>query len=176
MPLNHKLSLDNWKAALRLHARQKIGRRIRYFIYDLVFPVVAIIGLIFVVYAQIIGDAKAVPELGAVVTILVGLAIILPLFRQYAVRRSFKGFIPLSASGPGYWFDVNDGRIVSTRPGVREATYFSASIRAVAQNKKTILLHISEILFLGIPIHILSTEQRTELENLIARRVTKRQP
>jgi hypothetical protein len=36
--------------------------------------------------------------------------------------------------------------------------------------------NVSEILFLGIPIQILCTEQRTELENFIARRVTKRQP
>jgi hypothetical protein len=176
MQLDYKLTVDDWKAALRLHARQEIGRRIHYFNYDFVFPTVAIIGPIFVVYAQLIGDAKVVQELEAVVTMLVGLAIILPLFRQYAVRSSFKGFFSLLASGPGYSLDVNDERIVSTRPGVGEATYYWAGIRAVAENKKIILLDNSEILFLGIPIHIVSTEQRTELENLIARRVTKRQP
>jgi len=173
MQLNYKFALDDWKAALRLHARQNIGRRIHYFIYDFVFPTVAIIGLTLVVYAQIIGDRKAVHDLVTVVTTLVGLAIVLPFYRQYAIRKSFKVFFPPSASGLGYSLDVNDERIVSTRPGVGEATYYWGGIRAVSQNKKIILLYISEILFLGIPIHILSTEQRTEVESLIARHLPK---
>lgn len=176
MKLDYKFTLADWKAALRLHARQKIGRRIHYFIFDFAFPTVAIIGLAWVIYAQIIGDTKTVDDIATVVTALVGLAIVLPLVRQYAIRKSFRGLFPPSASGPGYSLDINDERIVSTRPGVGEATYYWAGICGVAQNKKIILLYISEILFLGIPIHILSTDQRTEIESLIARQLLKGKP
>ena len=173
MQLNYKFTLADWKAALRLHARQKISRRIHYFIFDFVFPVVAFIGLIWIVYAQMIGDMKTVDDLSVLVAMFVGLAVVLPFVRQYAVRKSFKGFFPPSPSGPGYSLDINDERIVSTRSAVGEATYYWAGICAVAQSKKIILLYISEIFFLGIPTHILSAQQRTELESIIARHIPK---
>ena len=176
MQLDYKITLTDWKDALRVHAHQKLGRRIHYFIYDFVFPTLAVLGVALLAYLHLIGDAEAVDNLLLVVGTLVIIAIILPLVRQFAIRKSFKGIFPPSADGPGYSLDINAERIVSTRPGIGDATYYWAGICAVARSKKIILLYLSDMLFLGIPIHVLSAEQLGELEDLISRRFPKEKP
>lgn len=173
MHLNYKITIPDWKAALQLHTRQKIGRRIHYFIYEYVFASIAIMGIVLATFAWVTGDSKALDTLVPLVAVLVGLAILLRIVRAKAIRRSYKGLFPLSENGPGYSLDINDERILSIRPGVGEATYYWSGICAVAQNDKIILLYLSEILFLGVPISALSPEQKDELDSLIARHLPK---
>ena len=174
MKLTYTFTFADWKAALRLHSRQTIGRRIHRFVYDFVIPALAVLGLGCMVFANSNGQKEIVDDLVTPVIALVGLAIILPFLRNYMMRRGFKGMFPPSETGPGYSLDIDNERIVSTRPGIGEATYYWTGISAVAQNNKIMLLYLSEILFLGIPAHTLSPDQRAELNDLVARHVVKR--
>ena len=176
MKLNYALTLADWKAAIQLHSRQKTGRRIQFFINDFVIPTIAVLALGYLIYANSNGQTDVVDGLAMPVTALVGIAVLLPIVRNYRIRKGFRGMFPPSKGGPGYSLDIDDECIHSTRPGIGEAKYYWEGICAIARNKKIILLYISEILFLGIPIRVLSPEQRVELESLIAQHVPKRKP
>jgi hypothetical protein len=174
MKLSYKVTLADWKAAIRLHSRQKIGRRIHFFVYDFVIPTLAVLAVGYIILADSTERTDIVDGLAIPVTALAALAIILPFWRTYLIRKGFKGMFPPSDDGPGYSLDIDDERILSIRPGLGEAKYYWTGICAVAQSKKIILLYISEILFLGIPPRVLSPEQRVELDNLIVQHVPKR--
>lgn len=176
MKLDYSLTLTDWKAAIRLHSHQKLGRHIHFFIYDFVIPAIAIFALIGTIVAYAYGLSDLVDGLIIPVSALVALAILLPILRNLMIRKSFKGMFPPSKIGPGYSLNIDDERILSTRPEIGEAKYYWNSICAFAQNDKIILLYISEILFIGIPAHILTLDQRTELNALIARHVVKKNP
>ena len=176
MKLKYDFTLADWKAALRLHSRQKLGRRVQAVIRDFVIPTLGVIGLVWITVAQMRSEAETVDNLLVPVAALIFLTVFLQLMLRYSIRRSFKGIFPPSQDGPGYSLDLNEEGILSTRPGVGEARYYWTGICAVAQSKKIILLYISEVLFLGIPIRVLSPEQRVELDSLIERHVPKRKP
>jgi hypothetical protein len=176
MKLDYTLTLADWKAALRLHSRQKLGRRIHFFIYDFVISAIAILALIGMIAAYAYGQSDLVDGLIIPVSALVVLAILLPILRNLMIRKSYKGMFPFSKTGPGYSLDIDDERILSTRPGIGEAKYYWTGICAFAQNEKITLLYLSEILFIGIPTNKLSPDQRTELNDLVSRHVVKRKP
>jgi hypothetical protein len=171
--LNYKFTFDDWKAALRLHSRQTIGRRIQSAIRDAVIPLLAAVGLIWIIVAKLSGDSDTVDNLLAPVIGLIFLAIFLALMMRYSIRKSFKGVFPPSENGPGYCLDINDERILSTRPGLGEATYYWKGICSIAQDDKITLLYISRVLFLGIPGHALTPTERTELNELVGRHFPK---
>jgi hypothetical protein len=169
MKLTYPFTLADWKAAIRLHARQKTGRRIHFLVYDYVFPSLAALGLISVLILKLTGETVFVDNLVIPVAALVVLAIILPFTRHYALRKSYKEMFPPSDTGPGYSLDINEERILSTRPGLGESTYYWTGICAVAQNQKITLLYISGVQFLGIPVRVMTPEQKAEIDSLIAR-------
>jgi hypothetical protein len=175
MKLTYTLTLADWKAAIRLHSRQKIGRRIHFFIYDIVIPAIALLVLIGTITAYAYGLSDLVEGLIIPTSTLTVLAIILPIWRNFMIRKSYKGMFPTSEIGPGYSLDIEDERILSTRPGSGEAKYYWTGICALTQNEKIKLLYLSEILFIGIPTYKLSPEQRTELNDLIARNLARKQ-
>jgi hypothetical protein len=174
MKLEYNITLADWKAAIRLHSRQKLGRRIHFFIFDYVIPALAVLSLAYIIFANLSGREDTVDALLVPVSALVLLAILLPIVRNYQIKKSFKGIFPPSETGPGYSLDIDDERILSTRPGLGEAKYYWKGICGLARNEKIILLYISEILFLGIPPKRLSPDQRAELNDLLARHLAKR--
>lgn len=175
MKLDYSLTLADWKAAIRLHSHQRLGRRIHFFIYDFVIPAIAILASIGTIVAYAYGRSDLVDGIVIPVSALVVLAIFLPILRNLMIRKSFKGMFPPSKIGPGYSLDIDNERILSVRPGSGEAKYFWAGICGVAQNSKITLLYISDILFLGIPTRVLSPAERTELYDLIAHNVVRKQ-
>jgi hypothetical protein len=175
MKLDYAVTLADWKAAIRLHMRQKLGRRIHLAIFNFVIPVLAVLGLGYIVFANSTGQSGVVDELVMPVTVLVLISILIPIMRNFAIRKSFKGMFPPSETGPGYSLDIDNERILSVRPGSGEAKYFWTGICGVAQDNKITLLYISDILFLGIPTRVLSPADRTELYDLIARNVVRKQ-
>jgi hypothetical protein len=175
MKLDYTLTLADWKAAIRLHTRQKIGRRIHFFIYDVIFPTIAVLALVGTIAAYAFGQSALVDDLIIPDTALVLVVILVPILRAYRIRKGFKGMFPQSETGPGYSLDIDNERILSLRPGIGEAKYYWAGIHAFAQDDKIMLFYVTEILFIGIPTHVLSPEQKVELDELIARNMVRKQ-
>jgi hypothetical protein len=175
MKLTYSITLKDFKAAIRLHSRQKLGRRIHFFIYDVIFPFLAILALLGTIGAYVLGHSEVVDVLIVPDAALLCIVVLVPILRAYRTRKSFKGMFPPSETGPGYSLDIDNERILSVRPGIGEAKYYWAGICAFAQDDKVMLMYITEILFICIPTHSLSPDQRAELDSLITRNIARKQ-
>ena len=102
------------------------------------------------------------------------LAVYLPAWRAYSIRKCFKRICPPVATDRNISVDINDDQVISTVPGVSEGKFFWNAILASAQDEKITLLYIRKTAFLFIPTYAMSPAQRAELNDLISRHVGKR--
>jgi len=174
MKLTYTLTLDDYKASLRLHKRQRLGRRIHFFIFDVVIPTMAIAALVGIIAAKSYGQSDLVDGLIVPDAALVIIALLVPLLRAYRIRKSYKQLFPPGRVDRNWYIEVDDERILSSVPGVGEGKYFWTGILAFAQDERITLLYITENQYLPIPTCALSPDQRTELDELVARHVVKR--
>jgi hypothetical protein len=72
--------------------------------------------------------------------------------------------------------DIDNERVVSSIPEVSEGKFFWNAIVDFAQDEKVTLLYIRKRAFIFFPTSVLSPDQHTELNDLIARHVVKGKP
>jgi hypothetical protein len=169
MKLSYTLTLADFKAAQRLHIRQRLSRRINFYFWYMVIPILAIITVITTIVAIGSDRSDLVSDLVAPDALLLWLAIFLPLARVYKIHKGFKQFLHPARTDRINSLDIDDERIVSTIPGVGEGKLFWNAIFAFAQDEKVALLYVREKRFLFFPTTALSSEQRTELNELVKR-------
>jgi hypothetical protein len=174
MQLSYALTLEEYKAALRLHLRQKPSRNISYIFWYYAVPVMAVTGLAAIFILHITGRSELAADFIAVDVGLLWIAIVLPIIRAYQVRKSFKHMFPPGRADRTCFVDIDDERILTSMPGVGEGKYFWTGVIAFAQNEKVSLIYITETRFVPFPTHALSPAQRTELNDLIERKAVKR--
>jgi hypothetical protein len=115
-------------------------------------------------------DALIVPDVALVV-----IALLVPLLRTYRIRKSYKRLFPPNRSDRNWYIDIDNERILSTVPGIGEGKYLWTGILSFAQDRKITMFYITEVQYLPIPTNALSPEQRTELDELVARNVVRKQ-
>ena len=174
MKLSYTLTLADYKAALRLHRRQKLSRRITFIILYCVVPVLAVLGLAVVFLLEAKGQADLAAEVIAVDIIFIWLAVGLPMARFVNIRKCFKRIFPSTGTDRSCTIDIDDERIISAIPGVSEGKFFWNAILAFAQDEKITLLYIDKNRFLLFLTHELSPAQRLELSALVERHIVRR--
>ena len=174
MKLSYTLTLVDYKAALRLHRRQKLSRRITFILLYCVVPVLAVIGLTTVFILEAKGQADLAADVIGVDIIFIWLSIGLPMARFVNIRKGFKRIFPSTRTERSSSIDIDDERIVSAIPGVSEGKFFWNAILAFAQDEKITLLYIDKNRFLLFPTYALTPVQRLELSALVERHIVRR--
>ena len=172
MKLTYTLTLDDYKAALLLHRRQKLIRRINVFIW----PILTFAFLIGVIVFTGSGHQELLTQCLIFGVVSLWLAIALPIARYFNMRKGFNRILLSKQMDRRISIDIDDERIVSEIPGVGEGKYFWNAIIAFAQDKKVTLLSLYKDRFLLFPTAMLSEDQHAELNDLVARHVSKRKP
>ena len=171
MKIEYRFSFADYKAALRLHAKQTLYGRISPYIY------------LFVLISSILGAfwVSGHDDLAWLASIFAGgigggtTGVILILFyRPFMIRKSFKQCFPPSIEQRFLTLEFNDEHFVSEISGVGKGDYQWDSILKVVQNEKCILFYIAVKKFIILPPSAISPDQRVELNDLIARHVTNR--
>jgi hypothetical protein len=170
MKLSYTLTLDDYKAALRLHRRQKLSRRI----LPAVAPVLAGLGLVATLLFEISGQSELALHLLGLDVVFLSLSIALPLARLLDARMCFKRIFPQTKTVSAISADIDDERIFCKNPGVSEGKFFWNAIVNFTQDEKMTLLYLDKDKFLLFPTQAMSPEQRAELNDLIARHVVGR--
>jgi hypothetical protein len=173
MQLTYELTLADYKAALRLHRRQKLNRRIAEFVWFRFMPIICSMMLVFELFmgfTQKTFFSQNPP--GLLVVPLVFL--LLPAIRSRFVRSQFNQLF--SPSARNLSIDIDDERIVCVNPGSSESRFLWHIVLEFAQDEKITMLYIHKLRFLFFPTSAMSVEQRAELNDLVARHVTKRKP
>jgi hypothetical protein len=174
MQLTYTLTLTDIKAALHLHIKQDGNRRIRYFITNAIIPALAIFGTTVYILLTIIGQKEWASRFHIVGIVLIFLSFWFYFYRSDYARRAYKRLFPPTRTDRTSNTDISDQRILSRTPGVSEETYFWTAITAFAQDDKMTLLYLDGNRFLLFPTRALSPDQRTELNDLVARNMPRK--
>lgn len=174
MQLSYEITVSEWKSALKLHSRQSFGRRIHWFIYDYVIPGITIAFLILTLAGYLTGHTEVVNSLAILDAVLVTMTALLMIVRRSRIRAMFRSLIPPTAKSRTRSITLSSDQIVTGIEGVGETRYVWGGIFRFVQNEKVALFYVTEEQFLLVPLRMLTSEQRTELKNLVDRHVTSR--
>jgi hypothetical protein len=174
MQLTYTLTLADIKAALRLHTKQDRNRRIRFLISYAILPILAILGSIALILLLLSGHTEWASMFRIVDFVLILLSFFFYFYRVELANKSYKRIFPPTRTEQTSNIDIDDERIFSRTPGVSEEKYFWTAIVAFAQDEKMNLLYLDTNRFLLFPTRALSIDQRTELNDLVARNVVRK--
>jgi hypothetical protein len=176
MQLTYTLTLADYKAALRLHRRQKLTRRASFLFWYVAIPVSSIIALIAAVVLSTTAQTEWFARCLATGVGLLWLSIIMPFLRMITIRQGFRRIFPATATDRTGTIDINDDRIISGMPGISEGKFFWPGILAFAQDEKITLLYIDKNRFLLFPTYLLSPGQRSELSAMVDKHLVRKMP
>jgi hypothetical protein len=170
MRLDYTLTLDDYRAAFRLHRRQKLFRRLYPWLGPILLAVAAAGFVTFSILGnlQLVGDSFALAAGALVMTIGV------PVVRYFNVRASFRRLFPPGHSDRTSAITIDEKCVTRELSGVAELKMLWNGIYAFAQNDRITLLYTNKTCFLLFPTKIMNEEQRSELAALVARHVKRR--
>ena len=172
MHLPYTLTLADYNAALKLHSRQNLRRRVGSLFFSRVLPGIGSILLIteaFLAFAEKDYFSRNPP--GLLVVPLVFL--LLPAIQFNLVRKQFNQLFPLSDRGLS--IDVSDEGVVCVNPGSSESRFLWSTIAEFAQDEKVTMLYVAKLKFLFFPTSAMSPAQRAELSDLVTRNMAAKQ-
>jgi len=170
MKLTYELTLSDFKAARRLHRRQRWSRQVMHFIWPFLLVAFFLGAIIssgnprsqFFSQCLALGAGSLVMSVG------------MPISRFFGVRRSFNRLFPPGQKDRISIIDIDDERIVRELSGTSEFKVFWSAIYAFAEDANVNLLYTNKDCFLIVPVRSMSPTQRAELNDLVARNGVKR--
>ncbi|HEY1211172.1 MAG TPA: hypothetical protein VGE85_17540 [Terracidiphilus sp.] len=177
MKISYTITLDDFKAAQRLSIRQKLSRRIISVLLNIVVPILAVLGLAVDPYLHLTDRTpnSVLIVITGIQLLLIYLSFAVPISRYLQTRKAFKRIYPPTRIDRNFSIDIDDERILSAMPGYAEITFLWTAIVAFAQDEKATLFYLDNSGFLFFPTHTLSPDQRTELNDLVARNLVRKQ-
>jgi hypothetical protein len=171
MKYNYTLTLADYKAALRLHQREKRSRRIVEFVVYKFMPVLGFLVIAFEVFEGVVHN-NLVWENALRLLVIPIFFLLLPVTRFNLVRKQFKQLFP--AGSERLSIDIDDDRIICVKPGSSESKFMWHAIASFSQDEKIAMLYLSKDRFLFFPTAGLSSGERAELQGLVQRNLEKR--
>ncbi|HUX45922.1 MAG TPA: YcxB family protein [Terracidiphilus sp.] len=162
--LQFTLSFNDYRNAMRLHARRTWWRRIGQFITFVVYPIA---GLIFIVFAfSIARDPASGGNTIVVATPGIFLAG-LPLYYRYRLKSCYRR---TRIDDGSVTLDLSDEGIHSESSNTKTDIAWNA-VRSFTENKHLFMLYLAPAKFIAIPKHICSAQQIDELRGLFQRHI-----
>jgi hypothetical protein len=171
MQFSYELTLDEFKSALKLHSRQKLGRRIYFFIYDFVFPLAAVLALVATAYAYMHDGPGAIGGLIIFDVACIAAVALLFVVRRFRIRSAFRALYPAGSKNRVTSVVIGDEHILTSVEGVGEGRYLWSGVSAFVQNNLVALFYITDERFLMLPLGSLNPDQRNEISALVTRHV-----
>ena len=171
MKLSYALTLADFRAARRLHRRQRFTRQIMHFIWPVLLVAFFIEAFILSggphsqLFSQclLLGAGSLVMSIG------------MPISQFFSVRRSFNRLFLPGQKDRTSTIDINDGRVVRELSGTSEFKVLWSAIYDFAEDVYVSLLYTNMDCFLIIPARSMSSDQHTELNDLVARNMVRKQ-
>ena len=170
MRLEYTLTLKDYKAAFRLHRRQKLSRRL----VSWLGPVLLLIAVVGFVLCSVENNTALAGQAAALFAGSLVFTIGLPLSRSWNVRKSFSRLFPSGQADRRSKISIDDQGVCRELSGVAELRVLWSGVYGFAQDEKITMLYTSKDCFLLFPTELMSTDQRAELNELVARHTVKR--
>lgn len=168
MNLVYEATLEDYKAAYRLLYRRSFISRYDYVIW----PLVAILSG----FLRMSVNFGGLFHLGIEWLFLFSalLAVGIPIVRVCSPSWGFRrNYVPARTS-PESITEITPDSIVDVAPGVHEISYVWSEVIGFGQDSRVTLIRRKGSRFTFFPTSVLTTEQRTELDELVSRRGIRR--
>jgi len=169
MRFEFTVTLEDYKAALRLHRRPKLSRRI----FPWIGPLLFLVSVALFVGGSLIGNHEVLLQALVLAVWSLLATIAFPLLRLVLTRRGYKRMFPPTRVGRTSTIEIDDQRIIEENPGTEEIRLPWTGVMGFTQNDKVTLIYINACRFFLFPTSALSSAQRVELNELVARYVVK---
>lgn len=174
MKLIYTLTLADYQAAQYLHWRQTLSRRATNFaVYWCLPAICSSIGLLVCRRAGLF-----LTELPAGYVLLLGFmlgflinTLLAPMSRRQRFRKRFEQRFPFDRRSAS--IEIDNVGVSSAVLGTEEERFQWRNIVGFAQDEKMTLFYVKENAFIFFPTSALSPEQCTELNDLVARHLSK---
>jgi len=170
MKLEYALTLNDYKAAFKLHRRQKFTRRL----LPWSGPILLVIALVEFVICSVTNNVTLAAQALALAAGSLVFTIGMPLSRFWNIRRSFNRLFPSGHRDRRSRIEIDDHGICRELSGVAELRILWSGLYDFAQDEKVTMFYTNRDCFLLFPTALMSSEQRTELSELVRRHVVKR--
>jgi hypothetical protein len=170
MKFEFTVTLEDYKAALRLHRGRKLSRRIFLWIGPSLF----LISLLLFVAGSLSKNTAVLTQAIALTAWSLFATVGFPIFRFVMTRRGYKRMFPPTRSGRTSTIEINDQKIIEENPGTEEVRLSWTGVMGFVQNDRVTLIYINPCRFFLFPTSALSPAQGAELNDLVARHVVKR--
>jgi hypothetical protein len=166
MKLSYALTLEDYKAAHVLHARQTVGRRVNEFIFYLGMQILAAALVLVTFGAAAMGNKHLVSTLVPIDAGVLWLAVCLPVARAVNLRRCFNQLFPPHRTDRTSHLEITEDCIVSGVPGVSEGKIYWPGVFAFAMDARIAMIYLAPRRFIFFPTSILTLEDRSEVIEL----------
>jgi hypothetical protein len=176
MRFEYTLTFTDFKSAQSLHYRQTLGRRLKFAVWNIGVPILAVIGLAAFIFLDLSRITHYAAILFGIECALLWIAIANPIVRYYKMRKCFRQLFPPLRTEKIATLEINDDHLLSGIPGVSEGKFFWNGIVDFAQDDKVTLIYVAKSRFVFFPTAAMSPDQRVELNDLVSRYMAKGQP
>jgi hypothetical protein len=170
MKFEFTISLRDYKHALKLHRKRTLSRRL----FPLVCPALLALSIIAFVGASLARNLVVASQAVALAAGSLTGIIALPILRFFSTRRCYKLMFPSTRTSPTSTIDIDDQRIVEENPGTEEVKLAWSGALDFVQDERVTLIYINPSRFFLFPTSAMSSDQRAELDSLVARHVVKK--
>jgi hypothetical protein len=170
MRFDFTITLEDYKVALKLHRKRKLSRRLLPWIWPLLF----LISLVLLVVGSLSKNNEVLAQAMALAAWSLSAIVVFPILRFALTRRGYRQMFPPTRSGRTSTIEIDDQRIVEENPGTAEVRLPWTGVMGFTQNDRVTLIYINPCRFFLFPTSALSSAQRAELNDLVARYVVKR--
>lgn len=170
MRFQFTVSLKDYKAALKLHRRQTLGRRL----FPWVFPCLFFLCLIAFVAASLYHNIAVASQAIALAAGSLAGIVALPVLRFLNTRRCYGRMFPPTRTSAVSAIEIDDQRIVEENPETEEVRLPWSGVLHFVQDERVTLIYINPSRFFLFPTSALTPGERAELSSLVAHHVVKR--
>ncbi|MGO8933252.1 MAG: YcxB family protein [Terracidiphilus sp.] len=170
MKFEFTVTLEDYKAALKLHRQPKLSRRI----FPWIGPLLLLLSLALFVAGALIRNQELLLQAIVLAVWSLLMTIAFPLLRLVLTRRGYKRMFPPTRVGRTSTIEIDDQRILEENPGTEEIRLPWTGVMGFTQNDKVTLIYINACRFFLFPTTVLTAAQRAELSDLVARHVVKK--
>jgi hypothetical protein len=173
MKLDYKLTLDDYRIALKLHRRQETSRGIKFLVLYRAVPLLSVAGLVLMSALDVRPQATSPISFGIA---LLWFGVMFLMVPYYEVREGFKRLCSGGVAAPSSFVSIDDEGVRTEVPEKSETRTHWSGFVSFAENDEILLLYFSANCFLPIPVRAISPEQHKELNDFVARYLPKGKP
>ncbi len=170
MRLEYSLTLADFKAARVLHRRQRFSRRL----IPWIGPILLAVSIIGFLLGSLISNLQLASQSLGLAAGAVVFTVGMPISTAFSIRRSYNRLFHAGQKERRSEIELNNEFITRRLTGMSELKVLWTGVYDFVQNDRVTLIYTNKDCFLIIPSHAMSADQRSELDDLVARHIMKR--